>query len=226
MRNKMETAEKNTKFEERSLICLESAQTLTIQNALDSRKALDGIGAMKSYLKELDETFDPSIEAAFKSHKMAVATKKNLAKPIEDAIKIISGKISEWHEEERRAIALENEKRAKLAMEEAEKKRKEEIKELKKEDPKAAKELAKEEILPVPVSLVEAPKMEGASFRKKWNCDVFDKEKCLEFIVKNKTLLNLVDVNKSALEKFISSHDGNFEIPGVKNIKSSILVSR
>ena len=223
---KTETASKNTKFEERSIECLESARSLNIQTGIDSRKALDGIGVMKSYLRELDNTFDPSIEAAFKSHKMAVAAKKILSKPIEDAIKIISDKIAEWHEQEKRAIALENEKRARIAMEEAEKKRKEEIKELKKEDPKLAKELAKEEILPMPISVVEAPKMEGASFRKKWTCDVFDKEKCLEFIVKNKTLLNLVDINKSALEKFISSHDGDFQIPGVKNTRTSILVSR
>jgi hypothetical protein len=149
---------------------LQTAQRLTISDNETFSQAGTFRDGLKAIEKEINDTFDGPISAAFKAHKAIVAAKKTYSEPLEYALRLIKQKMIAWDEEQRRKQRLEQ---ARLEAE-AKKKADDEAMELAAELEKAGLNREAEEVIaePVQVAPVVAPKLtpkiEGFSYRANW----------------------------------------------------------
>lgn len=91
---------------EHAITALDQANALEIVTVADYTAADQLCARLKLLDKEVDEAYDEHISAAFKAHRALVAKKNKYAEPIDQARRIIKGKMVVWsdaEEEKRRA---------------------------------------------------------------------------------------------------------------------------
>jgi len=76
--------------------------------------------AIKELRKKVDETFSPIISAAFQAHKTAVAKKKEVDIPLEEAEKTVKQAMSAWDVEQERIRLAEQHRLEEIARKEEE----------------------------------------------------------------------------------------------------------
>jgi hypothetical protein len=96
------------------------ASTMVVASAVHVEAAKDSIRQIKERRSKIDATFDTHIKAAHAAHKALVATKKGFTDELDEAERIIKGKIGGYELEQRRIQAAAEQK----AREEAEAERK------------------------------------------------------------------------------------------------------
>ncbi len=77
-----------------------------------------------------------------------------------------------------------------------------------------------------PVTVAAPSKVSGISMRETWKAEVTDKEALVKFIATNPHLLNLVDVNNSAVNQMAKAMKGNLNIPGVRAYAEKSVAAR
>jgi hypothetical protein len=92
-----------------------NSQALTISVAGDVETARDFIRVIKERRGKVDATFDVHIKAAHAAHKALVATKKTFTDDLDDAERIIKGKVGAYQLECERLARIEQEKARKEA---------------------------------------------------------------------------------------------------------------
>lgn len=191
--------------------------------------------------REIDATFDASISAAFAAHKAIVAAKKAHSVPVDDAERIVKGKMGAYRqkqedearerqraaEAEARRIADDARKVAEAeARRVAEIARAEEVARLKAEgDKKAAAAAAKAAIYVPPVVMppVVVPQVfqpapavaAGVSFREKWTANVIDLMALVRAVASGSAPLALLVADTSMLNKHATAYKDKSPIPGV-----------
>ncbi len=85
---------------ESGLAAVARANALTITNNDEYLAADQFAVGLKALEKEVDLGYDEHITAAFQAHKSLVAKKKKYAEPIEEARKIVKGKMIAWATEQ------------------------------------------------------------------------------------------------------------------------------
>lgn len=100
---------------EKGLTAVDRARALSIVTKEDYTAADQFCSGLKELEKEVDAAYDEHISDAFKAHRSLVAKKKVYAEPIDEARKIIKGKMIVWKDEQERLQRIEEERLAKEA---------------------------------------------------------------------------------------------------------------
>lgn len=179
----MKTDESSTKIdlikqEIRTKEYPQAAKMLIVSNDKSLEVANEGLKTIKALKKKIREGYDDIIQKAHKAWKATIAKRDEFLKPLEEAENIIKGKMGPYMEEQARKQreAEEAAQRAIAEAEEAERKAEEKRQKFAREalqdgDTKGAEEiLAKppEEIIPEPVDIPVAKKLEGTHTRVDW----------------------------------------------------------
>lgn len=155
--------------------------TIKISNQSDYDLVASAVKAIKPILKEIDEAFDQSIDAAHASHKAALAAKDKYAAPLKLADKMARVSMSDWVTIQDR-IRQETQRQAERERQAAEAKARQE------QEAEAAAEAAAladlglslqaQVVPPVTVSILpavqEQPKTEGVFFVETWSYTIVD----------------------------------------------------
>lgn len=155
---------------------LQTAQGLTISDNEGFANAGTFRDGLRAIEKEINDTFDGPIAAAFKAHKAIVAAKKAYSEPLEGALRLIKQKMIGWTEEQERKRRIEQ---ARLEAQ-AKKRAEEEALELAAELEKAGLKEQAEEVITEPVRVAPVvapkttPKIEGFSYRSNWKFRISD----------------------------------------------------
>jgi hypothetical protein len=150
--------------EERGVV--NAANTVIVETRDDYETAGTFLKEIKAVMKKVEAVFEPIVKKAFEAHKQAKSSLNERLKPLEEAERIVKGKMSTFFaaEEEKRRAAdrAKREEEARLAAEHEEKAR-----ELldKGEFKKAESVLNAVEVLP---EVQEKAKAEGVAMTKVW----------------------------------------------------------
>lgn len=207
---------------------------------------------IKNVRREIDATFDGPIAAAFAAHKSIVAAKKKHTEPVDEAERIVKGKMADYREKqeaearerqraaeaEARRVQEEQRKAAEAeAKRQAEEARKAEVARLKAEgDKAAAKAAAKAPLVVAPVVLpppapvvvpyVAPVQAAGISFREKWSATVTDFEAMVRAVADGKAPLALLLPNDSMLNRHAAAYKDKSPIPGVAFSMEKVVAAR
>ena len=223
--NALETVDA-TAFEKKALSVLAQAQAITISDDASFIRAGEFLKGLKSYSKELDDTFDDPIAKAFASHKAAVAAKKKHSEPISGAERIVKTKLGDYQQaqdrkarEERARLELE----ARKAQEAEQLARASQAEELGQTEEATA--ILEEAPAPVYVAPVQTAKVQGVSFTVRHKAKVVNLLEFLAHLVSTKQVqlalgLEELDIERgnyegSNLNAYAKSTSGAVAIPGV-----------
>lgn len=106
-----EIAEPDTKvIVKKTSDALTRASELEIKDDVEFKAAGAFVQVIKDLRKEVDKTFDDSIEAAFKAHKSMIAAKNRHADPLAEAERITKWKMAAYFDEQERIRRVERER--------------------------------------------------------------------------------------------------------------------
>lgn len=165
-------------FEQRALSMPEQAQALVIVDGATYQQAGEFLVAVKDLRRQIAEHHQPMIAAALEAHRAAIAARKKLDEPLEQAERIVKGAIGKWtaqEERKRREAEAALRAEAKRIEEEA---RINEALQLEAAGQKDEAQRVIEAPAFVPAISIEstAPKVQGISTRKKFGFRIKDEQ--------------------------------------------------
>jgi hypothetical protein len=208
-----------TAFEKKALAIRTAAGRLIVKDDETFLSAGLLLKDIKSYDHEVDEICDPGIKRWYDGHRASVADKKKLTEPLREAEENIKGKLAEYNQKIQDKIEQDRRGREKAAQDKAEKERRDAARLAEKAgDKKAAKEILNTPLAPVPVapSTMEIPKVQGVSFRKKWNAEITDIKALIAAVAVGDAPSSLLKIDEVKLRAFASATRGNMNVPGVR----------
>lgn len=166
-------------------------------------------------------TFRPTIQAAHKAHKTAIAAEKQFKGPLADAEKAIRNEMARWKQEEDRKQREEEERLLAQARKEEEERRLAEAERLEKDGHAEAADAVVEAPLSVAVPVVPTtvPKVENVSWRDNWKYRVTNIA-----LVPDEYTLRVP--NDSVLGAFAKRTKGQTGVPGVEFYNEPIVSQR
>ena len=203
----------------------EQAKAIMVRDAESMGRANQCFLIIKGLRKKIADTMDPIVSAAFNTHKVAVAKKKELEAPLIAGETWLNGQMTNYHQEQARIRQAEIDAARKVALEAEMKRRKEE------EDRKMAEAQAleaagskeeAEQLVAEAIQLKEEPviletkepetakvEMNGATVVTNW-----------KFEITNESLIPRVymEPNLTMIGAAVRSSKGKTIIPGVRNI--------
>lgn len=196
-----------TIIEEKVNPAIATAESMVISNNPQYIKATDFLKVIKGLQKEVESAFDPAIEAAHRSHKIAIESKDKYFKPLVNAEKLIKGKMGAFLAEEERLRKVEEERLRKEVEKAQEKLKAKAEKEQANGNGKKAEELLqKADNIIAPTLAPTTKKVTGISFREKWYAEVVD----LKLLPREYMLPDMVKLNK-----FAAAMKDSVVVPGV-----------
>jgi len=213
-----EVIQKQTEVWRRAATWPERAQGLQIRNVPDLDFAALALNGIKDLRKEVAETFDPVVQAAYAAHKAATAARKKVDEPLDQAERTIKGKIGDYQsglrriaeEQERKALEAEE---ARLAAE-----RECEIEQAETEG-RSVEEVRMIVAAPLPVAVVAplpALKVAGVSIGTDYSAEVENLVLLVAHVARNPGMIGLLQANLPALNGMARSTKGAIQIPGVR----------
>ena len=221
--------------EQRALALPEKADHIRIMDADTFKEAAEFTLTLRAIKKEIDNTFDPIVKKAHEAHKEAVAQKKKVLEPVEQAQKIIDGKIGEFHAEQERLRRAEEERLRKEAEEQArkeeEERRLEEASRLEQEGNSEMAEALLEAPLAPPVVVIpkietQAPKVDGLSVTKIYKGEVVNLAQLIQAVAQGRAPIGLLEVNQTALNGMARALKEAFSVPGCRVVVESSVRGR
>ena len=221
--------------EQRALTLPEKATHIQIMDAETFKEAAEFTLTLRAVKKEIDNTFDPIVKKAHEAHKEAVAQKKKVMEPVEQAQKIIDRKIGDFHAEQERIRKAEEDRLRKEAEEQArkeeEERRLEEAARLEQEgDSAMADAILEAPILPQPVVVpkvaTQAPKVEGLSVSKIYKGEVVNLAQLIQAVAQGRAPIGLLEVNQTALNGMARALKEAFNVPGCRVVVESSVRGR
>ena len=221
--------------EQRALTLPEKATHIQIMDAETFKEAAEFTLTLRAVKKEIDNTFDPIVKKAHEAHKEAVAQKKKVMEPVEQAQKIIDRKIGDFHAEQERIRKAEEDRLRKEAEEQArkeeEERRIEEAARLEQEgDSEMAEMILESPIAPpvvvIPTVQTQAPKVEGLSVTKLYKAEVFSLPQLVQAVAQGRAPIGLLEVNQTALNGMARALKEAFSVPGCRVVVESSVRGR
>ena len=214
-----------SKIETRALSACSNAQTLRITSPDEARLAADFLNnVINPLIREGDELFDPLIAAAYRTHQLAIATKKKAVGGLPAAKEIVRGELARWQqkqEELARAEQLRIEQEARDA-EAARVEREIEAIEASGDEDAAEQVTAVLEaprVLELP-AVAPPPKIEGVSYRDVYTAEVVSAKEFYGAIASGRISHALATPNQSALNRMATAMKEGFNLPGCRVIKT------
>jgi hypothetical protein len=180
--------------------------------------AAEHLQAIKALQAEADQTFDPIISKAFAAHKEALAQKKRITEPLNQAEGMLKRNMGVYAQEQAR-LRMEEERRLREQAErEAAEEREREIEAA--EAAGASQEevavITEAPLLRRPVVMAPSPKVNGVSSREIWKADVTDLAALVKYVATRPDLVNLLLPNLPAINAQARSLRSAMNIPGVR----------
>lgn len=174
------------------------------------------------------DRLDPIISDAHKAHKGLTKLRGDLLKPIEEADRIVNGKIDTYEEEQNRIadeIRRTNEAAARKLEEE---RRLMEAIEAEKDGDQAEAEAILAEPIETPTIQVETEtaKVDGVSQRTSWSAEVTNRIDLVRYVAANPEWINLIEPAMPALNGLARSQREALKIPGVKAVPKTVRAVR
>ncbi len=218
---------------------LAMAREIRVTDQVSHQAATDFGVTVKDHLTKIDETFDPSIAQAHKTHKMMLGAKQVHTEKPRQAQGIIRNVIADYLDEQAQ-IRREAERKALDARRKAEQEKarqEEEAMRKAREAEEAGKVEEAEAILeeeiqaPIPEAepvapIPEAPKAQGSSARLSWSADVVDMKSLCRAIAEGRQSETLVKPNQTILDAMARSAKGTLDVPGVKAVSRQVVSFR
>jgi len=211
-------------IEKRTQDLTKQATSIVIKDQLQYGRANNFLRAVKDLQKEIHNTFDPIVSAAYKTHQEASSKRKLHLMPAVSAEIVVKNKMI-MYDDKMKAKQREEQRKIDLKAEiEADKKRKELAARAEKWAAKGktikAEELQEQAEDVEVIAPVVAPKVEkvrGVSFKENWSAIVVDETKVPR---------EYLQVNTMALNRIAKATKGSIKIPGVEFKMEKILASR
>lgn len=164
------------KIETQALTIPEKAEAIKITNTGSYENAGSVWKEIKAFRAKVAETFDPLIKAAHATHKAAVAKKKEVDDPLDQAQRKIKRLMGEYDEEQERIRAEKERKLQEQARKEEEERRLAEAEAAEAAgETEVAEAILEEEVEQAAVIVPKTtPKVSGMSFRVNWNFQITD----------------------------------------------------
>ena len=154
----------------------ERAKAIAITDTASYTDAAEFVKSIKAVRGRIAETFDPLIKSAHATHKALLDEKKKHDMPLDEAERVIKGKIAGYQGELERQRQAEERRLREQAQKEEEERRLAQAVELEQQgETQAAAELIEAPIeAPAVVVAAAVPKVSGVSTRKAWKWRVVD----------------------------------------------------
>lgn len=157
---------------------LTQVEALNITNDEQSTSAQNLLKDVNSLIKEIDNTTKPTIEAAHKAHKAALAQKNTYMERPKQAKTMLSKMIADYTLEQRRIREAEERRlQAEAEKKEAERLLKEAEKLEESGDIEEAEAVLNEPVYVPPVKVAAPPKVSGVKMRENWKFEIVDESK-------------------------------------------------
>lgn len=218
-----------TQLENETTSLLTQAKQFQVTNPEQFQAAGNELMRIKGVRKQVDELMDPIVKKAHEAHKEAVAAKKKLTDPLDQAEKSIKQALLVYNQEQQRKAREEEERLRKIAEEQAVREREKLLKQAEKAIDKGndakAEELIEQADKVVPLTPIVTPqvqKVEGIATRKVWKAVVENPQLVPAYF----NGIEIRTINQSALNKFAQMSSGSIQIPGVKFVMEETIAAR
>lgn len=208
---------------------LTQSKQYAIKNTTDYEAVGQELMKIKGVRKQIDGLFDPIINKAHETHKEALASKKQLTEPLDNAERGFKQAMIAYNNEQERIARAEQERLRKIAEEAARKEREKlEAQAMKAmeqgKDEKAEELLEKVEqvIAFTPIVEAETVKVSGVSSRKIWKARITNPQLVPAYVGG----VELREISMGKLEKYINMTGGTVKIPGVEAFEDTIISAR
>jgi len=208
---------------------VQRARDMVIVTPEDYTLAAQGLKDIKAALKKVDAFFDPGIESACKTWKLALAQKATLADPLQQAEEIFKEKQKAWAKETERVRLAEE---ARLNALEQERARKKQAALLKKAESVKSPELQesyREQATNVQANSVTLanliPDIKGQSIRKTWKAEIVDGKAAVTALLQFPDWSAYITINHGQLDKFAARTKGAVAVAGVEMYADSVMSS-
>jgi len=188
---------------------LTAASQIQINNPHDYQMAGEFAKEIRRLIRRITNLFGPTIDAAHKAHRAALAARDSLLTVVKEADRTISHKLSAYAVEQERIRRQEQARLLERARREAEEQRLQQALALEADGNKAAAEA----VLVQPVSVVgllvplTEPPARGISFRSAWTYEIVDSE-----LIPREYLTP----DLGAIGKVVRALKGETRIPGIR----------
>lgn len=197
-------------IDKKAISAVEEAKEMPVAVRPEYEAAGAFLLVLKGLEKEINETFDPMIKAAYDAHRTIIATRDKHRAPIIEAEKIVKLKMGDFQKLEEKRIQYEE-----VRLREAAKKAEEEdrlrtaqhlIEEGREEE---ALMLLEEKVETPPIILPEssAPKIKGIVTREVWKFRITDP---------TKIPCEYHTIDESKIRQVVKATEGKIQIPGVE----------
>lgn len=205
----------------------QTARELTVTNDKELEFANEVVKGIKALQKEIRAGYDDIIDKAHKAWKGAIAVRDGYLKPLEEAERMIKGKMAPYMEEQTRKVreAEEAMRKAQEEAEIAERKAEEDRQRKAREaiqdgDTKAAEEILAEpvpEFVPEIVDIPTVKKLEGTHARVTWEYEVVN----INLVPRSLLMLDRVATNK-----LVQEQKERAKIPGIRVFQKTSVSTR
>jgi len=197
------------------------ARALRVVDQPTYEQASEHLIGIKGLRASIEETFGPIIAKAHAAHKEAVAQRKKVEAPLEEAECILKKGISGYLAEQER-LRREEERRLREAVElQAAAELEQRIEEAERSGAPVAEINAMIEqplVVPAPVAPPRVQRVEGISMRETWRAEVVDKAALIRAAAVRPDLHALLEVNVPALNGMARALKSAMSIPGVRAV--------
>lgn len=189
-----------------------TASLIIIQNESDLQFATEQMNGMSKRVKELD-TLRKSITAPLDQAKKNVMA---LFKPVTESYQTAIGQIKK----EIGGYIAQKEREAEAERKALEAKAKEA------ETPEQAEALQQAAATVTAAPVVKVEKTKGMSTTKVWKAEVKDAPAFLVYVATHPELLNCIEINVHAIERFVTATGGTVTLPGIELSQEIRVTSR
>lgn len=208
--------------------CLAVAQACVIRTHDEAESANAALRDIKAMAKQVNDRFEPAVTAANKAHKELTKLRGSLLEPLEQAEKLIKGKLGAFLAAEQRKADEARREAERIARAAAEEERLVQAASLERQG--RTLEAAAEIEAPVVVAPVPAPpappKIAGTSVREIWTGRVDSLLALVQHIAANPSLIGLLKADQSAIDALARASKHELRIPGVTAVCNATVTVR
>lgn len=225
------TTPPHVELERQALDWPQRASAVQIIDQASYDQAIELLRAAKALRTAADVHHRPVIDAAYASHKAALAALKRVDEPLAMAETLIKTKVGIWDREQE----LRRREAERIAREQAERKAAEELeKEIeaieasgaRPEEVAAVIKEAERTVIVSPMAQPTYRPASGVSVRAPWSAVAVNMTLMIEWVAKNPQFSSLLQVNQVALNQLARAQQSNLRIPGVQVRQGTTVVVR
>jgi hypothetical protein len=221
-------------IESEAISLAEQGKSIVVTDQISYNQAVDFRVGLKDFIKKVDNVFDPLKKKAHESWQAICKQQNTIKKPAESALSAIDDSLRTFTVEQER---LRREEEDRLRREAEEKSRREaederlRLAETAKQN--GASDENVDEILDAPIIVntpvaIAAPTYEKSAavvMRDNYSAEVTNLHELVKAVAKDKSKLNLLQANQTALNAMARALKDTMSIPGVRAVNKQVLAS-